>query len=107
MPQGGTLSIEVEVDSSADQLTIRFADEGVGMDSRQRQGYFQPFSSSFAEGTGLGAAIVYRLVQEHGGRVHLESAPERGTRVSIIIPRTRESSEPRKMPRLALQAAGG
>jgi hypothetical protein len=45
---------------------VTFADEGVGMDERTRDGYFQPFRSAFEEGTGLGAAIVYRLVEEHG-----------------------------------------
>jgi two-component system sensor histidine kinase PilS (NtrC family) len=105
MPRGGTLSIEVE--ASGERLMIRFADEGVGMDSRQRQRYFQPFSGSFEEGTGLGAAIIYRLVQEHGGKVHVDSAPGKGTRVSITIPRTNDSGEPRDLPRFALQAAGG
>ena len=48
----------------------RFADQGKGMSREERERYFQPFSSSFEEGTGLGAAIVYRLVADplHVGR---------------------------------------
>ncbi len=46
-----------------------------------------PFSSSFEEGTGLGAAIVYRIVQEHGGKIMLHSEPGTGTVVRIRLPR--------------------
>ena len=77
--------------ADASSVELRDAD-GAGRDrlratrawawtSRERERYFQPFSSSFGEGTGLGAAIVYRLVEEHGGRIHLDSAPGQGTRV--------------------------
>ena len=69
------------------RVAMRFADEGMGMDAQQQERYFQPFSSSFHEGTGLGAAIVYRLVEEHGGRVRLESNAGRGTCVRIELPR--------------------
>ncbi len=86
MPDGGKLAISAGVAESGDHVEIRFADEGVGMSRREQENYFQPFSSSFEEGTGLGAAIVYRLVQEHGGRIHLESASGCGTCVTIALP---------------------
>jgi two-component system sensor histidine kinase PilS (NtrC family) len=89
MPHGGTLRIEVFAQSAGDRLEICFADEGIGMDDRAIEGYFQPFRSSFEEGTGLGAAIVYRLVEEHGGKIALESKPGAGTRVRIQLPRSR------------------
>ena len=63
------------------------SDQGKGMDEREVEAYFQPFRGSFGEGTGLGAAIVYRLIEEHGGRINLETAPGRGTRVRIVLPR--------------------
>jgi len=71
-------------------VDVTFADEGVGMDERAREGYFQPFRSAFEEGTGLGAAIVYRLVEEHGGRIALQSLPGRGTTIRIVVPRVRD-----------------
>lgn len=86
MPRGGTLTLEARP-VEFEQVEVVFSDEGVGMDERQREGYFQPFSSGFGEGTGLGAAIVYRLIEEHRGRISLESAPGRGTRVRILLPR--------------------
>ena len=46
-----------------------------------------PSTARFAKGTGLGAAIVYRLVEEHGGKIQLESKPDEGTSVRIDLPR--------------------
>jgi two-component system sensor histidine kinase PilS (NtrC family) len=89
MPQGGALTLAVSVDDARNEVEVTFADEGVGMDERARDGYFQPFRSAFEEGTGLGAAIVYRLVEEHGGRIGLESQPGRGTKIRIVVPRVR------------------
>jgi two-component system sensor histidine kinase PilS (NtrC family) len=86
MPHGGGLSISVRMDPQRNELTVLFSDEGVGMDDRAREGYFQPFRSAFEEGTGLGAAIVYRLIEEHGGRIAVESRPGRGTTIRIVVP---------------------
>lgn len=85
MPRGGTLFITLG--TAEDEVALEFADEGVGMDERTLEGYFQPFRSFFDEGTGLGAAIVYRLVEEHGGRIHVASDVGGGTRVRIVVPR--------------------
>jgi two-component system sensor histidine kinase PilS (NtrC family) len=90
MPRGGGLTISVRVDRARNELDITFEDEGVGMDERSREGYFQPFRSAFEEGTGLGAAIVYRLVEEHGGRIEIDSVPGRGTTIHIFVPQVRD-----------------
>ncbi len=89
MPSGGTLAVSVAAGARGEPLEIVFADDGIGMDEEAKRGYFQPFRSSFEGGTGLGAAIVYRLVEEHGGRIQVDSEPGRGTRVRIQIPRAR------------------
>jgi signal transduction histidine kinase len=89
MPQGGALTVTIRPDETRNEVGITFADEGIGMDERARDGYFQPFRSAFEEGTGLGAAIVYRLVEEHGGRIELESQPGRGTSIRIVVPQVR------------------
>jgi two-component system sensor histidine kinase PilS (NtrC family) len=105
MPQGGGLTISVRVDREKNELDIAFEDEGVGMDERSREGYFQPFRSAFEEGTGLGAAIVYRLVEEHGGRIEIDSAPGRGTTIHIFVPQVRGGA-PESMD-APHEAAGG
>jgi two-component system sensor histidine kinase PilS (NtrC family) len=107
MPDGGTLMIGVEIDHAQSRIEISFHDQGVGMDRRQREQYFQPFSSSFSEGTGLGAAIVYRLVEEHGGRIRLTSSKGRGTCVTISLPYRVPSAAPADEPAPRFQAAGG
>jgi two-component system sensor histidine kinase PilS (NtrC family) len=104
MPRGGTLAIHVGWNARGDRLEFSFADNGVGMNEQQRRLYFQPFSSSFREGTGLGAAIVYRLVEEHRGKIHLESSAGRGTCVRIELPR--EQPRPDGVAS-RLRAAGG
>ena len=62
------------------------------MDAHQLELYFQPFSGFFKTGTGLGAAIVYRLVGEHHGKIRVDSHPGKGTTVRIDLP-TRQSIE--------------
>jgi two-component system sensor histidine kinase PilS (NtrC family) len=86
MPDGGRLRIAVR-EVRRDRIEVSFEDDGRGMDDTEVAKYFQPFQSAFGEGTGLGAAIVYRLVEEHGGRIHLDSVPDKGTSVRIVIPR--------------------
>lgn len=106
MRDGGALRISVEPCADG-RVEICFADEGIGMGQRERELYFQPFSSSFRQGTGLGAAIVYRLVEEHGGRIELESESGQGTRVRISLPRRCRDTVSAHEPQLELQAAGG
>jgi two-component system sensor histidine kinase PilS (NtrC family) len=102
MPEGGTFTVTLEA-SSADEVTLAFRDEGIGMDEKARAGYFQPFRSFFEEGTGLGAAIVYRLVEEHGGRIAIDSTAGAGTRVRIVLPRRQGAAV---APAPASQGAG-
>ncbi len=63
------------------------ADNGSGMDAATRTHLFEAFFTTKAgKGTGLGLATVYDIVTSHGGLIHVESAPARGTRVSVLLP---------------------
>ena len=84
MPSGGALRIEVS--GRAESLEIVFRDDGIGMSEEEIERYFQPFRGNFREGTGLGAAIVYRIVEEHGGTVTIRSRPAEGTEVRVSLP---------------------
>jgi two-component system sensor histidine kinase PilS (NtrC family) len=86
MPRGGTLAIQV-LPHAGDQVMIAFRDDGEGMDEETVRRYFQPFSGRFQEGAGLGAAIVYRIAEEHGGDVQVVSREGRGSEVRFILPR--------------------
>jgi two-component system sensor histidine kinase PilS (NtrC family) len=84
MPEGGLLAVRGRL--LADRYRIEFEDTGRGMSEEQRTRLFEPFRSSFDAGTGIGMAIVYRIVQEHGGRIEVHSQPGRGTRIDIDLP---------------------
>jgi two-component system sensor histidine kinase PilS (NtrC family) len=99
MPDGGHLTVSVRRPATG-LVEMDFTDTGVGMDAESQASYFQPFNGSFREGTGLGAAIVYRLVEEHGGRIQVDSREGEGTTVSVMLPEL-QSHAP------ALSVAGG
>jgi two-component system sensor histidine kinase PilS (NtrC family) len=84
MPNGGTLSVSGRV--AGDVYQLRVADSGRGMGPEEQAKLFQPFKSFFDQGTGLGMAIVYRILQEHGGRVTVETAPGAGTTITAELP---------------------
>lgn len=84
MPEGGELRISGRAGGEAYRL--RFADTGRGMSPEQRANLFHPFRSFFDGGTGIGMAIVYRIVQEHGGQVSVESRPSEGATITVELP---------------------
>lgn len=71
-----------------DGVRIEVVDTGQGMDADTKARAGNPFFTTKPRGTGLGLAIVHRLVQAHRGSVEIETAPGRGTRISVWLPRT-------------------
>jgi signal transduction histidine kinase len=84
MPGGGTLTIVGRLDE--EHYRMQVIDTGRGMTEEQRANLFHPFQSFFDGGTGIGMAIVYRIVQEHGGRLDVESRPGGGTTITVELP---------------------
>jgi two-component system sensor histidine kinase PilS (NtrC family) len=84
MPNGGALRVSTE--ATADTYRIRFSDSGRGMAEADQRRLFQPFRTNFPSGTGLGMAISYRIVQEHGGQIDVASWPGMGTTITVSLP---------------------
>lgn len=85
MPQGGDLSITLQRRASWAVITI--TDTGTGIPPAIRERIFEPFFTTKGEqGTGLGLSISYRIIQEHGGDMEVESQEGKGTTFRIFLP---------------------
>ncbi|HEX6083063.1 MAG TPA: ATP-binding protein [Thermoanaerobaculia bacterium] len=84
MAKGGVLTVRTIVDDDA--YHIVFHDSGRGMSQADLQRLFQPFRTNFPSGTGLGMAISYRIVQEHGGKIDVASREGEGTTITVTLP---------------------
>lgn len=86
-----TLTISAAEEASTIRLVVE--DNGVGMDELSRQRAFEPFFTTKPHGTGLGLALSRQLIRENDGDLLLDSAPERGTRVIITLPKGARTDE--------------
>lgn len=90
MPEGGELIISTRnMDRSVE---IIFKDFGAGIDGKNIEKIFYPFFTTKENGTGLGLAIAYRIIEEHNGRINVNSSPGVGTTFEIILPKTDEKT---------------
>ncbi|MCP3136500.1 ATP-binding protein [Pyxidicoccus xibeiensis] len=86
MPQGGTLRASVQRAQGTREVEVQFSDSGPGISPEVRARIFEPFFTTKAKGTGLGLAVVKRIIESHQGRVALESQPGRGTTFRLYLP---------------------
>jgi two-component system, NtrC family, sensor histidine kinase PilS len=87
MPSGGILTLAVTpATDDAPYVAISVSDEGVGIAPEELEGIFQPFRGSFERGTGLGLAMVHRIVSDYSGEVKVNSTRGAGTTVQVRFP---------------------
>jgi signal transduction histidine kinase len=86
--------IEVGARTRADGVELWVQDDGPGIPEDVRPRIFDPFftTKDVGEGSGLGLSIVHGIVDRHGGRIDVESAPGRGTTFRILFPSARAVS---------------
>lgn len=84
MPEGGSLDIRVERAGTDAHIMVR--DTGVGIEPENVSRVFEAYYSTRKAGTGLGLPTTRRIVEEHGGRVDVESTPRQGTVITICLP---------------------
>jgi signal transduction histidine kinase len=87
MPEGGDLKVRVDTGHDG-ETSVEFSDTGHGIPREHLKKIFDPFFSTKGngDGTGLGLSISYRIVQNHGGRIDVESVVGRGSRFRVILP---------------------
>jgi signal transduction histidine kinase len=84
MPEGGDLTIQAESDTK--NVTISFRDMGFGISLEDQKKLFLPLNTTKAKGMGFGLAICRRLVEAHGGRIHVESVAGLGATFKVELP---------------------
>jgi two-component system, NtrC family, sensor kinase len=91
MPEGGQLMITTA--ALEDWLTIAIQDTGPGLSPDEVARIFEPFYTTKANGTGLGLAVSYGIIQQHGGRIEVNSLPGLGTTFTVRLPLTRVADD--------------
>lgn len=91
MPDGGTLTFRAN--RAAGRVAIEIEDTGVGIPSADLSKIFEPFftTKEVGKGTGLGLAVCYGIITDHGGRLSVRSIPGKGTIFTILLPAAGES----------------
>jgi signal transduction histidine kinase/DNA-binding response OmpR family regulator len=86
MPKGGELTVESGWDDPAGEVYVVFADTGVGIPDDEMDLLFEPFFTTRPEGTGRGLTVSYSIVEQHGGRIEVESHVDVGSTFTVVLP---------------------
>lgn len=92
MPNGGRVTVQVDK-SMDDWVCISIADEGTGIPEEKLKSIGRPFYTTKERGTGLGLMVSFKIVEEHGGKIDIESEVGVGTTFKIYLPIARKEDE--------------
>ena len=87
MPQGGRLGISI-TNGGGGQVVVNISDTGMGITEENQARIFDPFFTTkpAGKGTGLGLAVSYGIIRDHGGEIRVNSIPGRGSTFTIVLP---------------------
>ncbi|KRE89277.1 hypothetical protein ASG89_34800 [Paenibacillus sp. Soil766] len=85
MPEGGKITIEISSDRDQEML-IRLHDQGCGIPKEVLAKLGQPFYTTKEKGTGLGFMVSKKIIENHNGKVHVQSEVNKGTTIEITLP---------------------
>lgn len=89
--------VEITLTNNNSHLRIECKDNGEGIRKENIKRIFEPFYSTKGHaGTGIGLAVTHKIVQEHGGRIEIESKPGSGTTMALILPKKAPKRKKRK-----------
>ena len=92
MPAGGTITVSTLTDGT--DVRIEVSDTGTGMSEESIARCLEPFFSTKGDrGTGLGLAVVYGIIQRHGGTIEIKSELGKGTTFCLVLPATDQIAE--------------
>lgn len=82
-----TISVRTRL-SNDDQITVEISDRGQGIDAHDLKRIFEPFYTTkpIGQGTGLGLAVSYGIINDHGGTIDVDSEPGRGSTFRVQLP---------------------
>ncbi|OGU15005.1 MAG: hypothetical protein A2076_18275 [Geobacteraceae bacterium GWC2_53_11] len=86
MEAGGTLTVVTEEDQQTGNYSVTIRDSGPGIAPDVQEKLFTPFFTTKAHGTGLGLAVSYGIVKDHGGEIRVNSSPGQGAAFTVILP---------------------
>jgi two-component system sensor histidine kinase PilS (NtrC family) len=93
MPSGGTLTVKADLLQSEGRMSLRIMDTGSGIAETDLQKIFEPFFTTREEGTGLGLAVVRRIIEYYGGKIDIRSQPHQGTICTLWLPQEKSPEE--------------
>jgi two-component system sporulation sensor kinase A len=85
MPKGGKITIEINSDNDQ-EIWIRLIDQGCGIPKEVLSKLGQPFYTTKEKGTGLGFMVSKKIIENHSGKIHVESEVNKGTIIEIKLP---------------------
>jgi len=89
MPNGGKITAACRVDNVRRAVSVVISDTGPGMSGERLAQAFQPFRTTKPKGLGIGLSLVKSTLERYGGEVRIDSRPEEGTRVELVLPLAR------------------
>src|SRR5215469_7786405 len=90
-------TVEIEISSSAEAITVRVRDHGIGIPQEQREKIFERFYRAVdprtpaLPGLGMGLYIVAEIIKDHGGTITVESEGGKGSAFQVMLPLTRQA----------------
>jgi signal transduction histidine kinase len=84
MPNGGELHVRTMIQDNNVQISIQ--DTGVGIPKEKLKQLGEPFYTTKKNGNGLGLMVSFKIIENHNGKVFVESEPNKGTTFNILLP---------------------